>query len=481
MALWTFSITTFSQGKIISEIEKIVTRPSIEAPLTFLASDEMRGRNTGSQELDIAANYIANEFQQLGIKPVAGPNQYFQPIEFERSGPPDYAQVELRGTSYQLSDQFVILEGSGEWSGDAIFVGYGAADEMPADMRGKVIVSIAGSKNSIGREPIFEASEEKLNRIVNAGGIALIEITPPSLSWNSVKNSFARKTRVTLKKGRKAIPHIWLNEANVSWSNELQAGQSIKSSFKIVKKTPLQLKSKNVAGTISGTDPLLKGEYLVISAHYDHLGVDVNIGPDSIYNGARDNALGVVAMMSAARFFSKHPPKRSVLFLAFTAEEQGLLGSYWYADHPLVPLNQTVFNFNCDGAGYTDKTSATIIGLTRTSANESLSISCKSFGLIAARDSVLDKMIFAGTDAFNFIKRGVPSICFCPGFKTFNEELLKYYHKPADEVATLDFDYLLKYTRAFVLANYLIANDRKRPNWTKGDPYEPVGTALYQR
>ena len=119
-----------------------------------------------------------------------------------------------------------------------------------------------------------------------------------------------------------------------------------------------------------GTDPTLKNEWIVISAHYDHVGVKKNATPDSIFNGARDNAIGTVALLQAAKFFGKNRPKRSILFLAVTGEEKGLLGSEWYSNHPLIPLKQTVLNYNCDGAGYNDKSIATQIDFNRTTVDD---------------------------------------------------------------------------------------------------------------
>lgn len=482
LALLTVTAPVLSQKKIIAEIDRMITRPSVEAPLTFLSADEMRGRDTGSPELDIAANYIASEFQKLEIKTLPGADHYFQSFNLERFKKPAIGELKLQDNVFKQNEQFVILEGvNGEWTGEWVYVGYGSAEEIPVDIKGKMVVSIAGSKNTTGREPIYEASAEKLNRIVAGGGVGLIEITPPTVAWSSVVNAFGRQTIVSIKKNRKTAPHLWVKGFDELWFKNLKEQKTIQGSLKILQNDPIQLTSKNVIGKIEGTDPDLKNEYLVISAHYDHLGIGAIKNQDSIYNGARDNALGVVAMLSAARFFHQFPPKRSILFIAFTAEERGLLGSYWYAAHPLVPINQTIFNFNCDGAGYTDKTSAMIIGLGRSSSGGSISRACETFGLTAATDSLLDKVIYEGTDAFNFIKKGVPSICFCPGFKSFNEELLKFYHQPADEVSSLDFEYILKFYKAFVYSNYLIANDPKAPQWPAGDRYELIGKELYNR
>jgi Zn-dependent M28 family amino/carboxypeptidase len=189
--------------------------------------------------------------------------------------------------------------------------------------------------------------------------------------------------------------------------------------------------------------------------------------------------LGTVAILNAARFFAKYPPRRSLIFLALTGEEKGLLGSAWYASHPLVPLEKTVFNLDCDGAGYNDTTLVTVIGLERTSAEENIAKACAAFGLKAGKDPAPDQNLYERSDNYNFAKKGVPAVDFSPGIKAFDEELMKYYHKPADEVNTLDFDYVVKYYRAFVYASYLLANAPKAPFWNAGDKFEQEGKSLY--
>jgi hypothetical protein len=389
----------------------------------------------------------------------------------------------LKDDVLKFKDSFVVVEGNSlAWAGEFVYVGYGAIEEMPADIKGKMIVSIAGSKEATGQQQIFSASADKLARVKAAGGAGLIEffVVLP-FPWPAVVNYFSNNSRVSIKKEASEVPHLWMKDSEVPGMKELKEQKKINGSLSIIGTKPFVIPAKNVVAKIEGTDPVLKSEYLVISAHYDHVGVGPKKGMDSIYNGARDNALGTVGMMTAARFFAQFPPKRSVLFLAFTGEEKGLLGSAWYADHPMVPLNQTVFDFDCDGAGYNDKTIATIIGLERTSAEANINKACVAFGLKAGRDPVPEQNLYERSDNYNFAKKGVPAIDFATGVKAFDEELLKYYHQPADEVGSLDFEYLVKYYKAFVYANFLIANDPKAPFWNVGDKYEAVGKELYKR
>ena len=475
--------TTFSQKKPVAEIKKMVTRPDVEAPLTFLAADEMRGRDTGSHELDIAANYIASHFQQLGLQVLPGAERYFQKVDLVKNFPIGTSEFKLNEDILRFKEHFVVMEGNNmEWSGECVYVGYGSVSEIPADVTGKMIISIAGSKEAVGIQQIFSASAEKFNRIKAAGAAGLVEyfVTVP-FPWPAIVNYFGANSSIAIKSEGPAAPHLWMKDTEVAGMRELKEQKKINGSLSIQGSRQVALSTRNVVGKIVGTDPILKNEHIVISAHYDHVGVGAKKDQDSIYNGARDNALGTVGMMTAARFFTKYPPRRSIIFMALTGEEKGLLGSAWYADHPLVPLRQTVFDFDCDGAGYNDKTVATVIGLERTSAEGDIAKACEAFGLKAGRDPVPEQNLYERSDNYNFAKKGVPAIDFATGLKSFDAEIMKYYHQPADEVGSLDFDYLVRYYRAFVYANFLIANSPKAPSWTAGDKYEQVGKALYQK
>lgn len=470
-----------AQKKPTAEIERMITKGEVEGPITFLAADEMRGRDTGSPELDIAANYIASRFREFGLKTPEGAPQYLQPVELLKSGAMAEGSLTLIQDKLGYKDDFVLLDGNPlEWSGEVVYVGYGTPEEMPADIRGKLVVSLAGSKDSRNVQEIFMASTMKYDRISAAGAAGLVEyfVTAP-FPWPALVNYFSGSTRYEVKKGESTIPHLWMKDKDVAGMKELRSGKSVSGTLSIKGETPRLIPAKNVAGWVEGTDPKLKNEFMIVSAHYDHVGVGAKKGQDSIYNGARDNALGTVAMMSAARYFARFPAKRSILFIALTGEEKGLLGSAWYADHPLVPLKQTVFNMDCDGAGYNDKTVVTIIGLEKTDVHAQMEKACGAFGLKAALDPVPEQSLYERSDNYNFARKGVPAIDFAPGIKAFDAELMQYYHQPADEVSSLDFDYLLKFYRAFIYANHLIANQINPPFWKAGDKYESAGKALY--
>ncbi|MFN8334013.1 MAG: M28 family peptidase [Cyclobacteriaceae bacterium] len=468
----------------IADITSLVTKSDAEAHLTFLASDEMRGRNTGSPELEIAANYITSNFRQWGIKPAPGTNdKYFQTVEFQKTTPPSVLDFVIETQTFRLKEDIIQIGGGDvEVSGGIVFVGYGSrADFEKAGIKGKIVVALTGSADDANINRAFMTESVSKNALTKEfGGVALVEINViPGIPWQGIAG-FLGGSRTSLKREASAVPHFWMKNSDSAVLNALKESKTAKGSLKSVGLKVKYFSGKNVAGVVEGTDPALKNEYIVISAHYDHVGVKQKPGQqDSIYNGARDNAIGTVGMMETARFFAKYPQKRSVLLLALTAEEAGLLGSSWYSDHPLIPLNQTVFNFNCDGAGYNDTSIATVIGMERTTAEPEIAKACEAFGLKATVDPVPEQNLYERSDNYNFAKKGVPAIDFAPGTKAFDAELMKYYHQPADEVSSLDFDYLIKYFRAYVYTNYLLATMPKAPVWKAGDKFEAEAKKLY--
>jgi len=229
----------------------------------------------------------------------------------------------------------------------------------------------------------------------------------------------------------------------------------------------------------------LKDEYLLLSAHYDHIGVvgghPEPITSEYIFNGARDNAVGTAGVLAAGKYLSQNPPKRSVILAAWTAEEIGLLGSNYFAENPMIPLEQIVYNLNIDGAGYNDTTKVTVIGLGRTEADPEMKAAAGSFGLEAIPDPVPEQNLFDRSDNVSFARKGIPAPTYSMGLTAFDEEINYYYHQVTDEPHTLNYDYVTAYIRSFVLAAQKIANRDEAPFWLPGDVYEEAGVELYNR
>lgn len=474
----------FAQQNPVTEITRLITLAEVEAHLTFLAADEMRGRETGSPEINIAANYIAAQFKLMGVKKAPGLENYFQPVALENAYPATNGELTLGESVFKFKDDFILLKGGNAvWKGDIVYAGYGSVEELKkANVKGKMVVAIVGKKDSGGNPmAVFEASGGKYSDAKDAGAAGLIELfASPQIPWPAIVNYFASNASMRVKRSADSPPHIWLKDSDASAIQKIKSSP-LGGSLKVEGIKQEDVPAKNVIGLIEGTDPKLKNEFLVVSAHYDHIGVmkRAQPGKDSIFNGARDNAIGVVGLLSTAKYLTQYPPKRSVLFIALTGEEKGLLGSKYYADNPVIPLKQTVFNFNCDGAGYNDTSIATVIGLERTTAEADLAKGCEAFGLKAALDPVPEQNLYERSDNYSFAAKGVPAINFAPGTKAFDDELMKYYHQPADEVSSLDFEYLIKYFRAYVYTNVLLSTNPKAPVWKAGDKFEGEAKKLY--
>ncbi|MBS1979114.1 MAG: M28 family peptidase [Bacteroidetes bacterium] len=478
LALALTGVPSAAQKKPLKQIEQLVTRNEAEPALVFLAADEMRGRDTGSPELNIAANYIATEFRQLGLSTLPGANGYFQQVPMAWKPSVSQAVLTINQSTLALKDDLAVLNGEEtSWSGEAVLIT--PASEMTDNLKGKLVVCMFSADESASFSKARTASNERYAKLTQLGAAALVEVLPSaSVNWEGVVSRYSG-AKVSIDQNEKAMPRLWVRSNDYEGITNLSA-QSYASAKLTIRRNPgRKLNTKNVIAMIPGTDPKLKEEYIMVCAHYDHIGVGRPVNNDSIYNGARDNAVGTVALLMSARYFSKFPAKRSMLFMACTGEEKGLLGSEWYANHPLVPLNKTVFNVTSDGAGYNDKTRVTVLGYDRTTGSPLLDQACLALGLKASDNPKPEMDIYAGSDNYNFARKGVPAIDFSPGFTGFDEELMKYYHQPPDEAASLDYDYLMKYFKAFVYTNHLIANSSAVPYWKPGDPFEATGKALY--
>ncbi len=475
--------STVAQRKVVQSIQSSVTARESEAHLSFLASDEMRGRDTGSPEIDIAANYIKTQLKIYGAKPVQGDTTYFQAVHLEKVVAASSATLTIGADVFKLKDDLLYISGgSTSLDGEMVYVGYGLpSDFEKADVKGKIVVALAGSNATTNAVQALLTDSPAKGKVAAAhGAAAFIEIMMlPGLPWQSLVNFLSAERMMTQKQSQTAMPHLYMKKSEAASITAFIESKKGIGRLQVDAKAPVSIPAKNVAGMIEGNDPALKNEWIVISAHYDHVGVKKNASPDSIFNGARDNAIGTVALLQAAKFFGQNPPKRSILFLAVTGEEKGLLGSEWYSNHPLIPLNQTVFNYNCDGAGYNDKTIATVIDLKRTSVDELLRKACITFGLELKGDPAPEQNLYERSDNLNFAAKGIPAVDIAPGIKTFDKELFKYYHQPADEVHSLDMSYIEKFHRSFVYGGYLIANAKERPTWVKGDKFEELGKKLY--
>ena len=483
--------TLFFQTTYSQKVEKLVVKEEAEQHLRYLSSDEMMGRDTGSPEIEMAADYIVEQFKKYGVKLPEGHDTYFQKVPLMKTNVPTTGEVILLDSALSHGKNILVLRGKDTTALlPAVFAGYGLeADLEAADIKGKLVVTRFGAPGMTNPREGFAKSREKRKMVADRGALGMIELySSRQIVWPMLVLYLNNPSMILddHSQSENATPyHAFVNDADEAFAKALQE-QGVKHvKMDVQGLTPQKIKCRNIIGYIEGSDKKLKDEFVVLSAHYDHVGhtnagVDSDGEPtDSIFNGARDNALGVTGLLMAAKYLAKAKPARSVLFVFFTAEEKGLLGSEYYAENPWAPLEKCIFNLNMDCAGYNDTTKATIFGLTRNTAEKHLQSACSRFGLEAMDDPIPEQNIFERSDHFNFAKKGVPCVLFGPGLTSFDEEIQKYYHQLIDHAETLDFDYLTKLYKTFAVGAESIANDPEAPSWVEGDKYENAGKKLY--
>lgn len=478
--LLTLALTTqlFAQEK--QRVEETVKKATIKSHIGFLASDIMRGRDTPSPELKIAAEYIKSRFEEYGVQSLSEMGGYLQPVPMMKIVPPTEGQITVGETAYKLLDDFLWMDGDKrQLEAPLVFVNFGMEGVTEKQVKGKVVIALCGDGESQSPQKWFNQSKVKGKKLQEMGAVALIELyNSNKIPWRVLRGYLNREQVVLDDGGRTGFTRIWMNRSKEDAQSLDQDDTLVKIAMELG--DTRKFVSQNVVGYVEGADPKLKDEYIVYAAHYDHVGVGrADARGDTIYNGARDNAVGTVTVLSAAENLAQYPTKRSALFVLFTAEEKGLLGSQYYIENTGIDLDKIVYCFNSDNGGYNDTSLATIIGLTRTTAEAMIKQSCKTFGLEAIEDPAPEQGLFDRSDNVRFAAKGIPAPTFSMGFTAFDKEITKYYHQPSDEPESMDFDYLEKFFKAYVLSCRQIGNADEAPFWVEGDKYYEAGVELY--
>ena len=386
-----------------------------------------------------------------------------------------------------MADYAVLNAAAMNHSEDAMFLGYGLDEDYAnKDVSGKLILVKAGSSEAKDARAAFGLRGKKSELAKAKGAAGLIELlTAEEQMWGFIEHNFNSTSLSVADKMDETktnnFAHVWLLDRGGKMGSSLTNGDMVAAKVNMTGANEEMIDSYNVIGVVEGTDPKLKNEYIIYSGHYDHVGIGTpDETGDVIYNGARDNAVGTTTVLSMAENLAKYPTKRSALFILFTGEEKGLLGSKFYVENPVLPLKQMVYCFNSDNAGYNDTSLATIIGLPRTTAAKHITSAATAFGLTAVDDPAPEQGLFDRSDNVHFASKGIPAPTFSLGFTAFNGDVTKYYHRPGDEAETLDYEYLFKFFQAYVLAGRQIANDPVTPVWTAGDKYEAASKELYK-
>ena len=344
---------------------------------------------------------------------------------------------------------------------------------LSADVAGQIIVTEAGAEDAGPDVRAWLAiSRNRARQLDSLGAAALVEVYRSGVTPFRQLAGGVNRDGMTLDDpaSSTALPVVYV-KAETHWDG-LRLGKSTArhATLRIVAPRSRRLTSDNIVAVLPGTDPTLANEYIAVTAHFDHIGVTPRPGlADSINNGARDNGMGTVALLEVARRWSDDPGERPLLLMAWTAEEKGLLGSRYWAAHPTVPLDQVLFNFNMDGAGYDDTTGVVFNGYGFTAAQPLIdrAVSAES-GLEPRPDPMPQYGLYRQSDNYSLAGVGLPAINMAPGFTGFSAELMRYYHQPLDEASAVSPTYLQAYAEAAVAAVRALADaPREALTWDR--------------
>jgi len=498
-----------------AQSEPVFSPDEVRAHVEFLADDLLGGRDNGTEGFDIAARYVSSRFDAMGFKP-GGTQGWYQPVNIAdyvldaanpasaTVGTKKFAGGEdvLFGPSPLYGDEAQTL------TADAVFVGHGReADYAGLDVTGKFVVTLLG--NPPGAAP------GKLDRPGIAGkhgALGMIYlVTPdnlkgafpwaqaisyfqmPQSNWLDAKG-FPKGEDPGLKIGayiKGAAADALFKGAPMSAAQlyaALATPDAAPAGFALRQKVTLQRtstvtvkKSNNVIGILPGSDPKLANEYVVISAHLDHEGTQEDVdGDDKIFNGAMDNAAGVASMLEAARAFTQSGkrPRRSILFVALTAEEDGLIGSEYLARYPVVGNGKVVADVNLDMPILLyDFQDVVAFGAEHSTLGPIVERAAAKMGVTLSPDPMPEEQLFLRSDHYSFVKAGVPSVFLVTGFKNggekaFRDFLKTNYHKVSDDIRQ-PFDW--QAGAKFAKINYLIAREiadaDQEPRWYEGNSF----------
>jgi Zn-dependent M28 family amino/carboxypeptidase len=529
--------TSGSSSQAKAAIESIKS-DELLSHIKTLASDEFEGRAPGTKGEELTVNYLTEQFKKLGLKPGNPDGSYIQNVPLAGFTPQSSMSYKIGGKqmAFEHATDYIarslrytpqaIVENS-----DVVFVGYGVVapeydwdDYKGVDVKGKTIVFLINDpaipdpndpnklddKLFKGRAMTyygrwtykFETASEK-----GAAAAIIVHETGPAgypfaalASWS--QESF--DIRTPDKNMNRVAVESWITDVK---AKELfaAAGQNFDALKKAAlsrdfKPVPLNAKanitiktalrevdSRNVVARLEGSDPQLKNEYVVYTAHWDHMGRDEKLKGDQIFNGALDNASGTSALLEIAEAYTKlpTPPRRSVLFLAVTAEEKGLLGAKYYAANPLYPLQNTLANINMDVLNQWGRTrDMSVIGYGNSTLDDLLSASAATQGRVIKPDASPEKGFFYRSDHFEFAKQGVPALSADSGMdfigkpegygmKKREEFTTNDYHKVSDEVKPdWDLSGAVEDLQLLFQVGYNVANAQQWPEWKPGTEFK---------
>ena len=502
----------------------IVDTNLIKAHIRYLADDKLKGRLPGTEGYQMAVDYTTAEFRKIGLQPAGDPGKFTQQLVIRKSTLIKSSVNALMRDEAGNEDTLVYgkdiivqphpVASKQEVNAGIVFAGYGMEapsiginDYQNLDVKGKIVIIVrdipTGLPSTIAAHFGNPAAKRKIAAAKGAIGLLVVSPTltaPPNVTSNTAMTTdksdgigwsySGNKIQVMGSISMAALRNLFRNSGKnlQSLLNGLKEKKysstalpgTLHLSFETIH---ADIETANVAAMIPGRDATLKKEYVVHTAHLDHVGIGRAVNGDSIYNGAHDNASGVASLLEIARIYKKAKikPRRSVIFVLVTAEEMGLLGSSYFASYPTVPKEGIVANVNTDmPTVIAPLLSVVPLGAEHSDILEDVKFAANYLGLEIEKDPEPEQNRFIRSDQYSFVMQGIPALHIKYGNKMVTPGTslttivqpwrAKYYHQPADEFnGIFDFAAAKKYIQLNFLIGYSIAERNSRPKWNEGD------------
>lgn len=496
------------------------------AHVAFLSDDLLEGRDTGSRGYDIGAAYVAAQFESIGLKPGGEKGGWYQTVPFRAAElGRGVARVTVSGPAgshgWDNGTQVILRPSTAEAVQDVaapvVFVGYGidapdqgSDDYRGLDVSGKIVAVLAGAPSDVPSELAAHFGNQKAAMAQRHGAIGMITIgtalSDRTTAWDvRVRHSGGRRmtwlgpdakpgddapaVRATATFNTPASDALFAGapqsyaavRAEADRAGARPRGFALKTKARIRRSSVwTSVTSREVIGVLPGSDPKLRDEYVVLMGHLDHLGLrpGAKPGEDNVYNGALDNAAGIATMLETARAFveSGDRPRRSILFIANTAEEKGLLGADFFARHPTVPIGKIIAAVDLDMPLLLyDFTDVIAFGGDHSTVGQAIARAAGSMGVKLSPDPMPEESIFVRSDHYMFVKQGVPAIMLATGFANggaaqWKKFLGNVYHNVGDDMAQpIHWNMGAKFARLNYLISRELADSDARPMWYQDD------------
>ncbi len=516
----------------LNEIKKIlnnVNPDAIKGHMSFLADDLMEGRLPGTRGFSLGSKYIETQFISLGLKPGLKDSSYIQKVPLKKGWIDEsesYFIISANNKEEKLdySKDFLLnpyfASVTSSVKAPLVFVGFGISapefnydDYQNIDIKGKIVVYINDAPQSIpsSERAYYTTSDVKFSEAIKRGAVGVISFNLPtnkrttweasvrrlkqgSFKWlnnqSIAANSYDALKAVSLFNNDN-IKKLFVNATTpVQKIYELAAeGKSLSFPLNIsvsiqVKTNSKLIESSNVVGIVKGSDPALKNEYVVYSAHLDHFGIGAPVKNDSIYNGAHDDASGMAILLEIAKAYRSLsiPPKRSVIFVVVTGEEMGLLGSDYFVNNQPLKNGKIVANLAIDMPFFFHPVLDIVpYGADHSSLGKQTEKAAKILGLKISPDPFPEQVVFIRSDHYSFIKKGVPALFIKSGFTSIPQDTINraksdvgwrstIYHTPQDDMnQPFDFNAATTHVKINFLIGYFVCSEYDSPAWNKGD------------